>query len=49
MTVHSFHRKPTVGALCGSLLVLHTSNGNFTLDDEHLYIDGVEVSKSAQR
>jgi hypothetical protein len=41
--VHSFHRKPTIGALCGSVLVLHTSNGNFTLDDEHLYLGGVEV------
>jgi len=43
VTVKSFSRKPTAGALCGSVLVLHTTDGDFTLDDEHLYVGGVEV------
>jgi hypothetical protein len=37
VTVQSFERVPEKGALCGSVVKLLTSHGNFTLDDDHLY------------
>eukprot|EP01048_Picozoa_sp_COSAG05_P004249 COSAG05_NODE_222_length_13641_cov_73.452001_7_plen_1293_part_00 len=35
--VNSFVRVPEYGAMCGSVVILQTSLGNFTLDDEALF------------
>ena len=49
--VESFKRIPKRGALCGSIVSFMTSDGNYTLDDEHLYStanDGIEVPAFGQ-
>jgi hypothetical protein len=43
VTVHGFTRKPQAGALCGSVVVLDTSEGNFILDDKHMYHADLEL------
>jgi hypothetical protein len=37
VTVKSFKRQPSVGSHCGSVVVLQTDVGEFTLDDDNLY------------
>jgi hypothetical protein len=42
--VNSFSRVPEQTAYCGSIVQLVTSHGNFSLDDEHLFHNGKEIS-----
>jgi hypothetical protein len=39
--VNSLSRVPQFGAMCGSVVVMQTPLGEFTLDHEHLYHDGL--------
>eukprot|EP01047_Picozoa_sp_COSAG01_P027794 COSAG01_NODE_1846_length_9050_cov_10.563991_8_plen_130_part_00 len=41
--VHSFVRVPEHGAHCGSVVVLQTSLGNFTLDDQAMYHADLDI------
>jgi hypothetical protein len=43
VSVQSFERVPEKGAACGSVVVLQTSHGKFTLDDDHLYLNDQAV------
>jgi hypothetical protein len=49
--VQAFVRVPQKGALCGSIVRLITTDGNYTLDEEHLYstkYGAIEITASGQ-
>jgi hypothetical protein len=49
--VNSFVRVPERGALCGSVVRLFTSNGDYTLDDTHLYsakYEGIDLTATGK-